>query len=76
MDPTKVYHRNDDSAWSGNGQLAYVTGSLAGLLSQPKFAAEWQVEFPNGYAPVIDLVRPDGRRYRLTIAEVEDRHDA
>lgn len=70
--PKKVHARDDDSAWAGNANMAFISGQIAMslVLAGEHDRPGWTVEWPEGYAPVIDLVRPDGRRFRLRMEEV------
>lgn len=70
MDESKVYDRDDNSAWGGDGHLAYLCGVLFGTLARENGLAWERVEYPSGYAPVIDLITHHGRRFRLRIEAV------
>ena len=65
------YARNDDSAWCGDGDLAFIAGVISGILTRSEFRDVWSPEMPRGYAPVLDLVmKRSGKRFRLRIGEV------
>ena len=75
MDPGKYYERSDSSAWGGDSELAAISGAIVGLLASGGAegkAIRFTVGLPNGYAPVIELTIPSGRRFRVTVAAVPD----
>jgi hypothetical protein len=66
-----THDRDDDSAWKGNGGLAFVTGLIVGALSSDAGRLAFTVDLPEGYAPVIDLTfKATGKRFRLRLEDL------